>query len=132
MCEAKSGDAVEFLDLLLEFFEDGRRWTRGHYHDGDGNRCLVGAAVYVEQTYKITGDKAAAALGQALPRRWHGLIEFNDSRKSFADIRKLILDARTLALKTRERHAPADTAASELQAWATAKVAGSAPPALNF
>jgi hypothetical protein len=27
-------EAVQMLDLLLEFFADGARWTRGRYHDG--------------------------------------------------------------------------------------------------
>jgi hypothetical protein len=133
MPEAKSGDAVAFLDLLLEFFADGRRWTRGIDKDDAGNRCLVGAIRYVKDTYKISPIEAEAALREALPLplrkhsdRFH-LIVFNDSRTSFADIRKLIHAARALALKARERVEQrgdaATNAAAAVQAWARAKVA---------
>jgi hypothetical protein len=30
--------ATQMLDLLAEFFDGGRRWLRGDFHDGDGNR----------------------------------------------------------------------------------------------
>jgi hypothetical protein len=35
--------AVDVLDLLIEFFNDGERWIKGKLDDGAGNRCLVGA-----------------------------------------------------------------------------------------
>ena len=35
--------AVDMLDLLIEFFDDGDRWIKGKLDDGAGNRCLVGA-----------------------------------------------------------------------------------------
>ena len=35
--------AVDMLDLLIEFFDDGERWIKGKLDDGAGNRCLVGA-----------------------------------------------------------------------------------------
>ena len=43
MPEEKGGGAVEFLDRLLEFFEDGRRWTSGVWSASGGRRCLFGA-----------------------------------------------------------------------------------------
>ena len=47
MPEAETGQAVHVLDLLLEYFgEQGERWTRDRYDDGDGRRCLVGALHY--------------------------------------------------------------------------------------
>ena len=33
--------AVDMLDLLIEFFDDGDRWIKGKLDDGAGNRCLV-------------------------------------------------------------------------------------------
>ena len=46
MPEAETGQALQVLDLLLDYFgDDGERWTRDHYDDGDGRRCLVGALV---------------------------------------------------------------------------------------
>jgi hypothetical protein len=35
--------AVDMLDLLIEFFDDGEHWIKGKLDDGAGNRCLVGA-----------------------------------------------------------------------------------------
>jgi len=43
MPEAEIANAVQLLDLMLEFFADDRRWTRGSYDDGRGGHCLVGA-----------------------------------------------------------------------------------------
>ncbi len=36
---------VAVIDAVLEFFGDGRPWTKGELHDGHGNRCLLGAAL---------------------------------------------------------------------------------------
>jgi hypothetical protein len=109
MPEAKTSGAVRFLDLLLEFFADGRRWIRGRYENRAGNRCLVAAINYVGDTYKISAVEADTALRAALPEGWKrrrcfyrhrvdDLIAFNDSRKSFAEIHALILNARPFAL----------------------------------
>jgi hypothetical protein len=35
------------LDLLIEFFEDGKRWITGEVADAAGNYCLVGAMGYI-------------------------------------------------------------------------------------
>ena len=43
MPEAEIAKAVQLLDLMLEFFADDGRWTRGCYDDGKGGHCLVGA-----------------------------------------------------------------------------------------
>ena len=41
--------ALQMLDLLEEFFDGGRRWTRGVMHDSRGNRCMLGAlATYTQ------------------------------------------------------------------------------------
>jgi hypothetical protein len=48
MPEAETGQAVQVLDLLLEYFGDrGERWTRDRYDGGDGRRWLVGALSYL-------------------------------------------------------------------------------------
>jgi hypothetical protein len=126
MPEAKSCDAVAFLDLLLEFFEDGRRWRRGRFEDDYGNRCLIGAIRYVTAAYNVkTMDvlNARVALQQALFPNLRfafdtsDLIAFNDSRTNFADIRNLILDARALVLEKIASHAHPSTSPG-LQLWA--------------
>ena len=40
-----TNEAIQMFDLLLEFLADGAHWTRGHYHNGDGRCCLIGAFV---------------------------------------------------------------------------------------
>ena len=45
MRAGNTNEAVQMLNLLLEFFENGARWTRGLYQDGHGRRCLIGASI---------------------------------------------------------------------------------------
>ena len=61
--------AVRMLDLLLEFFVDDARWMRGHYHDGGGSRCLMGALDHLQRNHRIPYAGAAYFLQQALPSR---------------------------------------------------------------
>jgi len=35
--------AVRMLELMLAFFGNGERWSRGTLNDGRGGRCLLGA-----------------------------------------------------------------------------------------
>ena len=35
-------EALRMFDLLLEYFGDGVRWTRGRYRDGHGRHYLIG------------------------------------------------------------------------------------------
>jgi len=32
-------EAIEVLDLLLKFFDNGERWVKGRLSDRRGNRC---------------------------------------------------------------------------------------------
>ena len=70
-------EAVQMLDLLLEFFGDGARWTRGHYHDGHGRRCLVAALEYLRGKHRIASQAAARFLEEAVPGQF-GLVFLND------------------------------------------------------
>jgi hypothetical protein len=47
--------AVDLLDLLIEFFDDGERWIKGKIDDGAGNRCLVGALHYIRDGHNLYG-----------------------------------------------------------------------------
>jgi hypothetical protein len=104
MPEAETGNAVHLLDLLLAFFADGGRWIRGRYNDGDGRRCLVGAILYLRREHRLPSDGAMSFLKEAMPRRGVGLVYFNDHRcRSVAELRSVIVKARTLALGEAER-----------------------------
>jgi len=54
-----TNEAIQMLDLLLEFFADGAHWTRGHYHDGDGWRCLIGALGYLRRKHHVSSAPRA-------------------------------------------------------------------------
>ena len=51
-------EAIEVLDLLLKFFDNGERWVKGRLSDRRGNRCLVGALDFVSSHRAIKGDAA--------------------------------------------------------------------------
>src|SRR5487761_626357 len=97
-------EAVQLLDLLLEFFADDTRWMRGHYHDGRGRHCLIGAVDYLRRQHRLASAAALDYLQQALPRRTLGLVYFNDHRcRDFTELRSVILKARALALGEADR-----------------------------
>jgi hypothetical protein len=99
MPEAETGRAVQVLDLLLEYLgEQGERWTRDRYDDGDGRRCLVGALSYLRGKHRIPSESAECflheAMKQGLPHRRGGLVYFNDRCYSFSELRAVIVQAR--------------------------------------
>ena len=114
MSEAETGNTVQFLDLLLEFFADGAHWTRGRYHDGHGRHCLLGAIDHLRREHRIPSGDALLYLQEALPPRLRGLVYFNDHHCSgIADLRSLIAKARALALGEAER----ERAAAGVKCW---------------
>jgi hypothetical protein len=104
MTEVETGNTVQFLDLLLEFFADGAHWTRGRYHDGHDRHCLVGAIDHLCREHRIPSGKALFYLQEALPPRQRGLVYFNDRYCSgTAELLSIIVKARALALGEAER-----------------------------
>ena len=95
-------EAVQMLDLLLEYFADGRHWTRGRFY-GNGRHCL-----------------ARHFLEEAIPRECRRrLVYFNDQRcRSIAELRSVIVKARALALQEPERK----RAAAAVERWPLAEV----------
>ena len=59
-------EAVEVLDLLLNFFGDGERWVKGRLSDRRGNRCLVGALDFVSGHHAIQNDGAERYLADEI------------------------------------------------------------------
>jgi hypothetical protein len=95
-----TGKTLQALDLVLEFFADDNHWARGHYHDPHGRHCLVGAVLYFTAKHGLPRAPVMSLLEAALPRRQIGLIAFNDRVcGSAAELRSVILKARTVALE---------------------------------
>jgi hypothetical protein len=94
MPEAELAKTVQLLDLMLEFFADDGRWTRGSYDDGNGGHCLVGARLHLSRRHRLPTAPAIALLHDAMPRPGLPLVHFNDSRcGSAAELRSIIVRA---------------------------------------
>ena len=100
--------AVDMLDLLIEFFDDGERWIKGKLDDGAGNRCLVGALRDIRDGHNLHGAPTRVYLLKAMQRSpktgWTGLISFNDRCRDFGELREVILQARKLTVADIEKH----------------------------
>ena len=119
MPEAQIAKAVQLLDLMLEFFADEGRWTRGCYDDGNGAHCLVGALLHLGRTHSLPTAPAIALLQDAMPRPGLPLVHFNDDRcGSVAELRSVILKARRLA----HDHAERERAAVAVKTWLLARI----------
>jgi hypothetical protein len=68
MPEEKIAQAVQLLDLMLEHFTDDSHWTRGHYDDGNGGHCLVGALLQLSRQHRLPQAPAITLLQDAMPR----------------------------------------------------------------
>jgi hypothetical protein len=114
MPQVDTAKAVQLLDLILEFFADDGRWTRGSYDDGNGGHCLVGALLYLGRKHRLPTAPAIALLQDAMPRPGLPLVHFNDTRcGSAGELRSVILKARRLAHDDEER----ERAAAAVKAW---------------
>jgi hypothetical protein len=114
MPEADIANSVQLLDLMLEFFAEDGRWTRGCYDDGNGGHCLVGALLRLGRRHHLPTAPAIALLQDAMPRPGLPLVHFNDTRcGSAAELRSVILKARRLAYDDAERQ----RAAAAVKAW---------------
>ena len=114
MLQTQIAQAVQLLDLMLEFFADDGHWTRGSYDDGKGGHCLVGALLHLSRKHRLPTAPAIALLQDAMPRPGLPFVHFNDTRcGSAAELRSLILKARRLAHDYAER----ERAAAAAKAW---------------
>jgi hypothetical protein len=127
MPEAQIAQAVQLLDLMLEHFADDSHWTRGHYHDGNGGHCLVGALLHLSRRHRLPRAPAIALLQDAMPRPGLPLVHFNDSCcGSAAELRSIILRARRLA----DDHAEQEQAAAAAKTWLLAQIEKKQPAPL--
>jgi hypothetical protein len=119
MPEAQIGKAVQLLDLMLDFFTDNARWARGHYDDGRGGRCLVGALLHLSRKHRLPAAPVIALLQDAMPRPGLALVHFNDSCcGSLAELRSVIVKARRFAHDYAER----ESAAAAVKTWLVAQI----------
>jgi hypothetical protein len=92
------------LDLMLDFFDDGSKWSRGWGDYLTGTRCLVGAMSDIRARYKISGDHAREYIIRAIPRdqqwsRFRGLMDYNDRHEGgWPELSMVLNKARHLAL----------------------------------
>jgi hypothetical protein len=130
MRQSDPAKAVQLLDLLTEFFDGGKQWTKGRYEDGKGRRCLVGAINHVCGVHlELNRNNGEFYLHRALPAmpKPHvaPLVTFNDSRHHYREIAQLIENARALAQRDVERWpeiiAEAKAAAAEKEQAAAAR-----------
>jgi hypothetical protein len=120
MRETEIAKAVQLLNLMLEFFADDAHWTRGGYDDGNGGHCLVGALLHLSRKHRLPAAPAIALLQDAMPRPGLPLVYFNDTRcASVAELRSVILKARSLAHDNAER----ERAAAAVRTWLLAQIA---------
>ena len=97
---ASALNSVRMLDLLIEFFDDGAKWTRVNFHNADGARCLVGAMQHLRAVHRLSGDPTRYYLLAAMPRHWRyaGLMEYNDHCRAVSQLLITLCRARQLAL----------------------------------
>ena len=119
MPEAEIANAIQLLDLMLEFFADEDHWTRGCCDDGNAGHCLVGALLPLSREHRLPTAPAIALLEDAMPRPGLPLVHFNDSCcGSVAELRSIILKARRLADDLAEQ----DRAAAAAKTWLLAQI----------
>jgi hypothetical protein len=127
MSQAEIAKAVQLLDLMLEFFAEDGHWARGCYNDGNGGHCLVGALLHLSRKHRLPTAPAIALLQDAMPRPGLPLVHFNDTRcGSVAELRSVILKARSLAHDDVEQERAAAAVKTWLLAWIEKKRAAPA------
>jgi hypothetical protein len=100
--------AVQVLDMMLKFFDGGRRRQQAQLVSNDGQaRCLVGALRHVRKEYGIRTDGTIHYLRDALEaydplcepwkpeRNDTDLMGFNDG-SAFQEVREVIVEAPSL------------------------------------
>jgi hypothetical protein len=121
---------------MLEFFDGGRRWTRGKLWSAGGQqRCLIGALRHIRHELHTRGADAEPYLRAALlstlnplfdlaiarlcgergPRN-RGLTTYNDGCDAYDEVQALILKARDLAQAKLRRERTASAASPPLGA----------------
>jgi hypothetical protein len=99
--ESRETRAVLMLDYLLEFFGTGEAWYKYDYTGPNGSRCLVQAMQDVNRRHRLKGHNARAYILRAVQETtsYRGLIAFNNSCDSYAELEAVLWRARELAAR---------------------------------
>jgi hypothetical protein len=95
----KARESIVVLDMLERGFGGRENWRRKQLHDSRGGHCLLGMLQHV-RAVRGAGDHAGIYLSRAIKRFYserRTIIDFNDSRSDYAEIRAVIVLARELA-----------------------------------
>jgi hypothetical protein len=97
---AQARATVVILDELEQLFDGGDKWVRGEFENSDGY-CLVGGLRHLRKAIG-RGDDAGHYLRRAIAKladRCCGIMDFNDSRRNYAQVQAVIMHARELAVR---------------------------------
>ena len=89
---------VIILGELEQLFDGGENWIRGEFENSEGY-CLVGGLRHLRKV-RGRGDDAGQYPRRAIAKmadRYCGIMDFNDSRRSYAQVRAVIVHAREMA-----------------------------------
>ena len=105
--ELTGSESAATLEHMQVYFQDGANWTQGMYENASGARCLVGAANHVRVS---SIDDATQFLRLAIAEIAPGaarIEDFNDTRRTYAEVAAVIERARQLAAQSVVRALPA-------------------------
>jgi hypothetical protein len=104
--ELTGRESAETLELMQDYFQDGANWTQQMYENANGARCLVGAANHVRVS---SVDDAKHWLRLAIAEIAPGVAcieDFNDTRRTYAEVAAVIERAKQLAAQSVARALP--------------------------
>jgi hypothetical protein len=114
--ELTGRESAETLDYMGDYLQDGANWTQGMYENANGARCLVGAANHVRVS---SNDDAKHWLRLAIAEVAPDVArieDFNDTRRSYAEVKTVIARAKQLAAQSAARLALPPPARASLPA----------------
>jgi len=105
--ESEAATALRLIDAVIEALgPNGERWRKGDLTSPDGKHCIMGALHYCRRKLRTPrGDRTTFFLRRAINHDlpfFHyavSVMQFNDLKcDGFADVRKILLLARELAV----------------------------------
>jgi len=97
---AQARETIIILSELEELLNGGVNWIRGEFETPEGY-CLVGGLRHLRKQ-RGRGDNASQYLRRAIAKhadRYYGIMDFNDSRRNYEQVRAVIVRARDMAAR---------------------------------